>query len=110
MLDLLPQMVDLAPPRASTPFKLKGEAKKHRFLYGGKSTDKKMWNNAIVCDVWGINVSWKDIRAAVSCRTHIQLKGEKGFTMLPTGFPSNCAVFAIVNLDILEKILAVGHF
>lgn len=68
---------------------------------------QKSWNNIIVCDIWGVSVPWKSIgNISHRCRN----RDEEGDVMLPTGYPSNRALFAAFNDNDYGNIIATGHF
>lgn len=54
-----------------------------------------MWNDIVVCDVWGVIVPRKSIGLAVS--NWLRGPGVEGFRLLHTGFPLNGAVLAVIT-------------
>lgn len=60
----------------------------------------------LVCDVWGTNLSWKSVGIVLS--QNFRRGANQGFTMMPTGIPSNRALLLTANKE-FNRILAACH-
>lgn len=68
--------------------------------------DTSTWINAVVCDVWGVNVTWKVIDMVLSNR--FRGPNAEPFRLWLLGIPSNRALIAAKDGKELSSILAFG--